>query len=105
MSPFESIKPGDRVTIKTPHGSELTGRAVMFNTKFQTWVLNLGGAHGTPGLGQEHGEGQAWEAGQQVHPDSQDHKRRSPMRDMGLAAVEAGMASKRYNDTIRKETT
>lgn len=22
----------------------------MFNTKFQTWVLNLGGAHGTPGL-------------------------------------------------------
>jgi hypothetical protein len=50
MIPFETIKPGDRVTIKTPHGSEISGRAVMFNTKFQCWVLNLGGPHGTPGL-------------------------------------------------------
>lgn len=50
---FQSIKCGDRVTIKTPHGNELTGRAVMFNRKVGAWVLNLGGKHGTPGLADE----------------------------------------------------
>ena len=44
------IRPGDRVTIRTPHGQELTGKAVMYNAKQQCWVLNLGGKHGTPGV-------------------------------------------------------
>lgn len=50
---FDAIQCGDRVTIKTPHGNELTGRAVMFNRKVGAWVLNLGGKHGTPGLADE----------------------------------------------------
>lgn len=50
---FSSIECGDRVTIQTPHGNELTGRAVMFNRKVGAWVLNLGGRHGTPGLATE----------------------------------------------------
>ena len=40
------IAPGDRVTIRTPHGQELTGRVVM---KLPTHaVLNGGGKHGKP---------------------------------------------------------
>ena len=45
---FESIRPGDRVTILTPHGQELSGRAVMRGPA--GWVLNLGGRYGTPGI-------------------------------------------------------
>jgi hypothetical protein len=41
------IRPGDRVTILTPHGQERTGRAVM-RSSYGGWVLNGGGAHGTP---------------------------------------------------------
>jgi hypothetical protein len=45
---FRSASVGDRVTIVTPHGNERTGRVVM---KFSSHlVLNLGGAHGTPGI-------------------------------------------------------
>jgi hypothetical protein len=43
---FDSIRPGDSVTIKTPHGNERRGKVVM---KFPTHcVLNGGGRHGTP---------------------------------------------------------
>jgi hypothetical protein len=45
---FDGIRPGSRVTIVTPHGSRLTGRAVMRGPA--GWVLNLGGRHGTPGI-------------------------------------------------------
>ena len=45
---FNKIRPGSRVTIVTRHGSKLTGRAVMRGPA--GWVLNLGGAHGTPGI-------------------------------------------------------
>jgi hypothetical protein len=47
---FEDIRPGDRVTIVTHHGSKLTGRVVMRSGDGRGWVLNLGGKHGTPGL-------------------------------------------------------
>lgn len=50
---FDQIKNGSKVTIVTPHGSNRTGRAVMFNRQHQCWVLNLGGKHGTPGLASE----------------------------------------------------
>jgi hypothetical protein len=46
-----AIRPGDRVTIKTPHGNKLTGRVVFAPTRVTPWaVLNLGGAHGKPGV-------------------------------------------------------
>ncbi len=45
---FGKIKPGSRVTIMTPHGQERSGRAVMRGPA--GWVLNMGGAHGTPGI-------------------------------------------------------
>jgi hypothetical protein len=48
---FNKIRPGSRVTIVTPHGSKLTGRAMMRGSA--GWVLNLGGAHGTPGIASE----------------------------------------------------
>jgi hypothetical protein len=47
---IDSVCSGDRVTIITPHGSCLTGRAVMRVADGAGWVLNLGGPHGTPGL-------------------------------------------------------
>lgn len=50
---FNTIQVGDRVTIRTPQGQERTGRAVMFNRKVGAWVLNLGGAHGIPGMADE----------------------------------------------------
>jgi hypothetical protein len=42
------IRVGSKVTIITPHGSKLTGRAVMRGPA--GWVLNLGGKYGTPGI-------------------------------------------------------
>ena len=50
MKLIDSIRAGDRVTIVTPHGSQLTGRAVMRSPAIGGWVLNMGGRHGTPGL-------------------------------------------------------
>ena len=44
---IDCVRPGDRVTIITPHGSKLTGRAVM-PSRAGGWVLNGGGRHGTP---------------------------------------------------------
>jgi hypothetical protein len=46
---LSQITAGTRVTIMTPHGQERTGRAVM-RSSHGGWVLNMGGAHGTPGL-------------------------------------------------------
>lgn len=48
---FNKIRPRSLVTIVTPHGSKLKGRAVMRGPA--GWVLNLGGAHGTPGIATE----------------------------------------------------
>jgi hypothetical protein len=42
------IAPGDRVTIVDRFGQERTGRAVMRGP--HGWVLNMGGAHGTPAI-------------------------------------------------------
>ena len=42
------IRPGDRVTIVDRFGKERTGRAVMRGPA--GWVLNMGGAHGTPAI-------------------------------------------------------
>lgn len=47
---FNKIRIGSRVTIETPHGSLLTGRATIHNQTQDCWVLNLGGRHGTPGV-------------------------------------------------------
>ncbi len=48
---YSLIKPRSRVTIITPHGSKLTGKAVMKGPA--GWVLNLGGKYGTPGIATE----------------------------------------------------
>lgn len=40
------IRPGSNVTIATPHGRLMTGRAVMRGPA--GWVLNMGGLYGTP---------------------------------------------------------
>jgi hypothetical protein len=45
---FNTIKAGTRVTIKTPQGNEITGKAVMYNSDYDSWVLNVGGRYGTP---------------------------------------------------------
>jgi len=45
---FDSIRPGDRVTIVNRFGQKRTGRVVMRGPA--GWVLNLGGPHGTPGI-------------------------------------------------------
>lgn len=45
---LDNIKSGTRLTIRTPHGQERTGRVVMLGP--QGWVLNLGGRYGTPGI-------------------------------------------------------
>lgn len=47
---FDDIKPGDTVTILSPHHTRLKGKATMYNRKIDAWVLNLGGRHGTPGI-------------------------------------------------------
>ena len=43
---FEDIQVGDSVTMKTPKGQELRGKAVMKGP--HGWVINTGGRHGTP---------------------------------------------------------
>jgi hypothetical protein len=46
---IDAIRHGDRVTIVNRFGQQHTGRAVMRSSS-GGWVLNMGGAHGTPGL-------------------------------------------------------
>jgi hypothetical protein len=50
VDPVALIGRNDRVTIETPHGSRLTGTAVLFNRESHLWVLNLGGPYGRPGI-------------------------------------------------------
>lgn len=50
---FANIKPGDRVTIRTPQGQEVTGKAqalLIFPTHA---VLNMGGKYGRPAVATE----------------------------------------------------
>jgi len=47
------IRAGDRVTILTPHGSKVTGRATMRNRQVGCWVLNAGGPYGRPVIASE----------------------------------------------------
>lgn len=47
---FDKIGPGSRVTIVNRFGQKHSGRAVMFNSQYGSWVLNMGGAHGTPAI-------------------------------------------------------
>lgn len=48
---FAKIKHGSSVTILTPHRQTRSGRAVMIGD--YGWVLDMGGAHGTPGMASE----------------------------------------------------
>ena len=43
---FKDIHIGDSVTMMTPQGQELRGKAVMKGP--HGWVMNTGGRHGTP---------------------------------------------------------
>jgi hypothetical protein len=43
-----NLRPGDRVTIVTPHGQKVRGRAVICSGTHA--ALNLGGKHGRPGV-------------------------------------------------------
>lgn len=47
----DSIRRGDKVTILDRFGKEQTGKAVMMGPA--GWVLNMGGAHGRPGIASE----------------------------------------------------
>ena len=47
---IDTIKNGDKVTIVTQHGQQITGRAIMWNDKVDAWVINTGGTYGTPTL-------------------------------------------------------
>lgn len=48
----QAIRPGDRVTIVNRFGQQSTGKAVMPSSS-GGWVLNMGGAHGTPAIANE----------------------------------------------------
>ena len=50
-SVLASIRPGDRVTIITPHGHRIGGRPVMRGPA--GWVINGGGPYGTPHIDSE----------------------------------------------------
>ena len=43
---FKDIQIGDSVTMSTPQGNLLNGKAVMKGPN--GWVINVGGRHGTP---------------------------------------------------------
>ena len=43
---FKDIQVGDSVTMSTPQGQVLSGKAVMKGP--YGWVINVGGRHGTP---------------------------------------------------------
>jgi hypothetical protein len=45
----DTIRHGSKVTIITPHGNKLKGKAVM-KSSYGGWVLNLGGKYGTPAI-------------------------------------------------------
>lgn len=47
---FGRITHGSAVTIRTPQGQAVTGRATLYNATQNCWVLNMGGKHGRPGI-------------------------------------------------------
>lgn len=47
---IDQIQHGSRVTIVNRFGQQSTGTAVMRSSQPYTWVLNMGGSHGTPGI-------------------------------------------------------
>lgn len=48
---LKMVKRGDLVTIRTPQGQKVSGKAVMKGP--HGWVLNMGGRHGRPGVADE----------------------------------------------------
>lgn len=50
--PFNALRAGDRVTIRTPQGQEVPGRAqrLLCNPSAGTVVLNMGGRYGRPAV-------------------------------------------------------
>lgn len=50
----EVVRHGDILTILSPHGGTFKGRAVMRTSDRAGWVINIGGAHGTPKLALPH---------------------------------------------------
>jgi hypothetical protein len=66
-SPIDLIRAGDRVSIFTPRGQRLTGRAVMRNRQTGSWTLNMGGAHGTPGVANDENIVAISRAGQRIY--------------------------------------
>jgi len=50
ISNFLDLRAGDRVTISTPQGQTVTGRAqlLLCNVAAGIVILNAGGPHGTP---------------------------------------------------------
>ena len=48
MERLTGIRPGDVITIRTPHGGRMRGRVVMRGPV--GWVLNCGGRYGTPAV-------------------------------------------------------
>lgn len=46
MNIIDAISPGDLVTIRTPHGQEISGRAVMLGP--HGWVISISGTRGQP---------------------------------------------------------
>ena len=47
---IDCVEPGDTVWILSRFGVEHKGKAVMRSSMPDTWVLNMGGRHGRPGL-------------------------------------------------------
>ncbi len=83
---IDTIRAGDPVTISTPHGSTLRGRAVM-RSACDGWVLNLGGRHGTPGIATNENTIRVGNAGRDVPATAA--KPVSPFR----AAIEINLAA------------
>lgn len=65
---YDTIRAGDRVTIVDRFGKEHTGRAVMRGPA--GWVLNMGGAHGRPGIASEENVVNVKEEGLAPQPES-----------------------------------
>ena len=78
MDLLKVIRHGDKVVIKTPQGQERKGKAVMYNRQYNSWVLNMGGAHGTPGIASEKNivsvNGKPLPQEEGIEPEGEGHK-------------------------------
>lgn len=94
------IKPGDKVTIRTPQKQLRSGKVVM-KSSHGGWVLNMGGAHGRPGVADDKNIVKVMRGGKAIYSESVVNEQ-SSNRDIMAISRMTGVPDYKIEDFVRK---